>query len=351
MDITFDLGTARAFGAPAAIASMRNRDEDFRVEEQLRFAPAGAGTHDWLLVEKRGLNTRDVVTRLARFAGVRAVDVGYAGQKDRYALTRQWFSVSASGREPRDWRTFDVEGVKVIEVTRHSKKLKRGQLLGNHFCVTLRGLKADRAGLENRIETIASSGVPNYFGPQRFGRGGANLIAAARMFSENRRVRDRHARGMYLSAARAHLFNQVLKNRVETGSWNRVLPGDLLMFDDSRSRFAATGDEGDADPRIARLDLHPTGPLWGKGPVETDGQVAELERQVASEHALLRDGLASAGLEADRRALRLAVRDLSYEFVDSDALLLSFTLRAGAYATTVLAELADVADAAINRGS
>ena len=344
-DETFDLGLTHALGTPGATARIRVRPEDFSVEEALRFEPAGEGAHAWLRVEKRGMDSFHVAKLLARHASVRPVDVGYAGQKDRHAVTTQWFSVNLGGRADPDWHALDGEALKVLRVTRHAKKLRRGQIWENRFRITLRGIRGDRAALDASLRRIASRGVPNYFGPQRFGRDGANLERAVEMFSAGRRVRNRQARGMYLSAARAHVFNRVLCERVALGNWNRALNGDVLMFDDSRSRFPVD-DDATQDPRLDRLELHPTGPLWGRGSPDSGGAAAEIERRASADLGVLTEGLESAGLDADRRALRLAVREFAFEVVEDDALTLAFALRPGSFATAVLFEVAEVSDAA-----
>ncbi|MDX1513024.1 MAG: tRNA pseudouridine(13) synthase TruD [Gammaproteobacteria bacterium] len=343
-DVDLDFSTAlfRAFGGPVARARTRDRNEDFRVDEVLRFEPDGEGDHAWLRIEKQALNTRDVARRLARHAGVKPVDVGFAGQKDRRAVARQWFSVNLSGLTEPDWRSLENECLRILAITRHGKKLRRGQLAGNRFLITLRDVEGDRAVLEALLGRVSVEGVPNYFGPQRFGRGDANIKACVNMVVNAERVRDRYRRGMYLSAGRAWIFNQVLSARVAGGTWNAGLPGDILMFDDSRGRFLADPDESTGDPRIPTLELHPTGPLWGRGSPETKADAGALERDVAGRYFPLCKGLEAAGLESDRRALRLKVQDLDYRMDETGVVELSFFLRAGAFATTVLAELFDL---------
>ena len=337
----FSKPESRAYGAVSASASIRVRNDDFQVDEVLRFAPEGDGPHVWLQIEKSGLNTMDVAKALARHVGVRGADVGFAGQKDRHAVTRQWFSVNLGNRAEPDWHAAGNERFKVVSAIRHGKKLRRGQLLGNRFSLTLRNIVGNQAELESRLGQIAGGGVPNYFGPQRFGYDGRNLRACIDMFASGKRARDRYRRSMYLSAGRSWLFNRVLSQRVREGTWNRALVGDILMFDDSRSRFAAEDKNECNDPRLGTLDLHPTGPLWGKGSPETAFGPGALERAVALEYSQLSEGLETAGLESDRRPLRLSVKDLSHTFDADEALHIEFVLRAGAFATTVLGELVD----------
>lgn len=336
-DPTIEL--AYAYGTPEADAVIRARPEDFVVEEVLGFEPSGEGEHAYLKIKKCGLNTRAVAQMLARHAGVRSMDVGFAGMKDRNAVTTQWFSVGLAGRNDPDWDALQSDALEVVKTMRHGKKLRPGQLKLNRFRINLSDIHGDRETIKARLDSIASGGVPNYFGPQRFGQNGANLDAAREVFLGKRKVRDRRLKGIYLSAARAQVFNQVLSARVASGSWNRALPGDVLMFDDSRSRFTTEGEDMAGDPRIETLELHPTGPLWGSGSPDTNGEVAAMEREAAESLTELTAGLEAAGLKADRRALRLRVSALEYEGSGAQGIAMTFALRPGAFATAVLREI------------
>jgi tRNA pseudouridine13 synthase len=346
-DPTIDL--AYAFGPPEACAVIRARPEDFEVEEVLRFQPGGEGEHAYLRVKKRGLNTLAVAKAIARHAGVRVMDVGFAGMKDRNAVTSQWFSIALAGRSEPDWGALTGDRLEVVERGRHTKKLRPGQLMQNRFRITLRSIYGDAEGIKARLDRIGSEGAPNYFGPQRFGRDGANLDAARELFRGVRRVRKGKLKGIYLSAARAQIFNQVLSARVSSGSWNRVLPGDVLMFDDSRSRFPTPDEIILADARIEQLELHPTGPLWGRGSPDASGEAAAVERRAAEAFSDLAQGVEAAGLKADRRALRLRVADLHYQETGEVSATLSFALRPGAFATAVLREVARVQVAMVDQ--
>ncbi|HSS65403.1 MAG TPA: tRNA pseudouridine(13) synthase TruD [Gammaproteobacteria bacterium] len=330
---------AHAFGSPKADAVIRAQPEEFEVEEVLRFEPAGKGGHVYLRIRKRGLNTRDVAKALARQADVRPIDVGFAGMKDRNAVATQWFSVGLAGRDDPDWGAINSDALEVLQVTRHEKKLRPGQLMLNRFRIVLRDIRGDGDEIDARLDRIGSEGVPNYFGPQRFGRNGANLDAARELFKDLRLVRDRKLKGIYLSAARAQVFNHVLSTRVAAGSWNRALSGEVLMFDDSRSRFTTHGEDLDADPRIGKLELHPTGPLWGRGSPDASGEAAAVERRAAAALSDLTSGLEKAGLKADRRALRLRVDALEYGECGDRCVTVAFSLRPGAFATAVLREV------------
>ena len=333
----------RAWGLPPLQAMLRRYPEDFRVDEELGFEPDGEGEHRFLRLEKANANTAWVAGQLAKFAGVDVRNVGYSGLKDRHALTRQWFSVQLPPRSTVDWTTFHVEGVRVLEVTANRRKLRRGVHRSNRFQIVLRGARGASAAVAERLAQIAEQGVPNYFGEQRFGRGAANL-ALADALMEGRRL-SRGRKSLALSAARAWLFNQVLERRVADGSWHRLRSGDCAGLDGSGSVFAVVRADAELARRAASLDVHPTGPLWGKGALSTSGEVEALEREVAAQFASLAAGLERLGLDQQRRPLRVAVRDLAWNEA-YDALELSFRLPCGAFATAVLRELADYRDAA-----
>jgi tRNA pseudouridine13 synthase len=333
---------ARAWGDPPASGLLRAAPEDFQVTEIPLLEPDGGGEHVWLLVRKRLQNTVDVAATLARCAGVPLRDVSYAGLKDRQAVTEQWFSVHLPGNAAPDWSAIGSPDVSILRAARHSRKLRRGALRGNRFRIVVRDLNADPALLRQRLETIAAEGVPNYFGEQRFGRDGSNLRTAERLFRNPRMRLSRHQRGLVLSAARSLLFNAVLSRRVSEGSWNRALPGDALQLLGSHSFFVATAVDAELEQRVATHDVHPTGPLYGRGTAAVAGDPLALETAVLAGYPDWLVGLEAAGLKQERRALRLTFDDLTWEQPAGDVLSLEFSLPAGAYATSVLRELLSV---------
>lgn len=332
---------SRAHGAPPLHGRLRAQPEDFIVEEALGYVADGAGEHVLLTVQKREANTAWVAQQLARFAGVDARSVGYAGRKDRHALTTQSFSVHLPGRSDPDWGALQLPGVRVLAAQRHGRKLKRGALDGNRFVLRIRAVTGERVAAEQRLARMRDVGVPNAFGAQRFGRGGDNADAARRMFA-GRRV-ARAEREMLLSAARAYLFNLVLDQRVRDGNWNLGMPGELWALAGSRAWFGPQNPDPALLLRLADFDIAPSGPLWGAGPSPAGDACARIEDAIADAHADLAQGLARAGLEHARRALRLDLRGLTWQWLDAD-LELRFALPAGAYATAVLRELLDDAD-------
>lgn len=321
-----------AFGAPSLTGVLRSRAEDFVVEERLGFEPAGEGPHVLLWVEKRGANTDWVAKQFARRAGCRPMDVGYSGMKDRHALARQWFSVPAPKHDV-DWRALDIEGVRVLDVHAHHRKLRRGAHDANRFVLTVRNVSGDD-DLDARIEQVRANGVPNYFGPQRFGRAGDNVARAV----------DGVRGGIHLSAARSFLFNAVLAERVRAGNWNRLLPGEAVQLDGSGSFFLAETLDETLHQRLDAFDIHPSGPMLGRGELPSAGDAAALEKRTFAGFPELPALLEHAGLRQERRALRLAVRELAVERPEADVVVLAFELAAGAFATSAIRELITTID-------
>lgn len=332
----YSLDFPYAHGTPVAEGVIRSTDDDFEVEELLGFEPSGQGEHLYLWIEKRDNNTQWVAGQLARWADLRPQDVGYAGLKDRRAVTRQWFSLWSPGRELPDPQALALPGVRVLRALRHDRKLKRGMHLGNRFRLVLRQL-TPCAALEGRLEAIARAGVPNYYGEQRFGIGGGNLDGAEQLLSGGRRVKDRNRRGLLLSAARSYLFNQVLAERVRLQNWNAYLDGDRLMLAGS-TNLLSLEESATAAARVARAELHPTAPLWGRGRALVEGDSLALETAILAPFASWMDGLERAGLTRERRALRLLPDGMRWQWLDAESLAISFLLPPGTFATSVLRE-------------
>ncbi|MEJ7137874.1 tRNA pseudouridine(13) synthase TruD [Amphibiibacter pelophylacis] len=308
-----------AYPASGASAMLKVHHEDFVVTELPLQLPSGAGEHIWVEVEKSGANTVYVAQQLALAAGVNEWDVGYAGLKDRHAITRQWFSIylpSGKTGETPDLTPLAHPEFRVLSQSRHVKKLRPGDLQGNRFRIVLREVSGERQALEANLQAVATQGVPNYFGAQRFGFDGGNVELGRAMLAREIRVRNPKKKGIYLSAVRSFVFNEVLALRIAQGLWGKSLPGDVMT------------DTG-----------QPTGPLWGRGRVSTSGDAQALENSVAERHAILCNGLEYAGLDQERRALVASPADMSWEWPQADQLVISFTLPAGTYATSVLGEI------------
>ena len=330
-----------AHGSPLFQGLIKQSPKDFEVVECLDFELSGDGEHDFLWIEKEGANTAWVAKALAKYAGVPERDAGYAGLKDRQAVTRQWFSVRRPDGSGTDWESFELAGVSILESTRHLKKLKRGAHSGNRFRIAVRAADAPSSDIDERLKLIRDSGVPNYFGPQRFGRGGNNLQLAGQVFAGKRMKRAQ--RSIALSAARSFVFNEILSARVSDGSWNEALPGEAFNLDGTGSFFVGEEIDEELIERLHSMDIHPTGALWGRGESKCRDAAAKLEQAVADSWPELTNGLEKAGLTMSRRPLRLAVGDLSWE-ISGNTVWIEFHLRRGSYATSVIRELANVND-------
>lgn len=335
----------RAHGATLGSGVLRQRPEDFIVEEELGFVADGGAGHVLLRVEKRGLDTLEVVRRLARAGGVAPRDVGFAGLKDRHAVTRQWMTVPSRPRAAPEWADFGEErddgaGYRVLEALPQSRKLKRGALKGNRFRIVVGDVHVDGDALAARSLAIGSRGVPNYFGAQRFGRDYANLARVEAWLAGAEAPREREARAFLYSTARSIVFNRVLAARVVDGSWERLLPGEFVNLDRSRSYFVAPEVDATLEARLASGDIHPTGPLVGRGE-SPGGHCGDIEAAALRPEARLAEALVGAGLEAARRPLRVVPRGFVASVAGTE-LTLEFSLPAGAYATTVIAELVTV---------
>ncbi len=306
----------RAFPDPTNKALYRQLPEHFQVNETLSFKPSGEGDHLYLYIEKRNTNTDWLARELAQKAGIRSVEVGYAGRKDRYAVTRQWFSLHLPSSKSIDPMTFQSNDYHVIEHSRHTHKLRKGEITFNQFKLQLTEFEGDFLSFEKRLRLISEKGFPNYFGPQRFGYQSGNIDKARDMLSGKVRVHDRNKRSIYLSAARSYLFNLVLAKRIENNCWLTPIQGDVFW------------DDG----------LTITGPMPGDGINSVVDNALALESQVLAEQQSLYDGIANSRIQWHRRALRVIPTDVSCK-ENEFGVEISFSLRTGTFATSLLKEL------------
>lgn len=350
-----------AYRLPALSGIFRQSPQDFCVDEVLGFPLTGQGEHQCLHVEKISHNTHWVLAALAEYAGVSEKDIGYCGRKDRHAITRQWFSLYCPpvsklspelARQPVDWTQFSMEGVQILSVDKHAKKLRLGDHAHNQFTITLKDVRTgtgscrspfpspshssiatasaslaehealpslsseDQQNITAEIIRTLKQGVPNYFGAQRFGREGNNLVMAndwlVRGISPPRKQRS-----MILSAARSYIFNQVLAHRVSNGTWKTALVGDVVNA------------------------VYPTGPLWGRGRLATKDDALEMEKIAIGDLAQWCERLEHLGLNQERRELVLTPDEIEVQWKGND-LYLSFSLPSGTFATAILAEVAQL---------
>ena len=370
---------AYAFRSPEYSAHLKTIPEDFVVDEISNTELSGTGEHLWCWVEKQQQNTDWVAGKLAKWAQTSKKNIGYAGQKDRHALTCQWFSINLAGKQDPDIANFNVDGVRVIELKRHHRKLQRGDLKGNRFKITLRNFesilgKVDafdllQSNLETRLNQIKKYGFPNYFGEQRFGWQGNNLLEAEKLFiasadkdafrkqKQRKNQNQRHKQGLYISAARSWMFNELLSHRVELQNWNQCIDGDLVKINSECKSLASKINE-----RVYRLEnlidgvskheLQPAGTLFGDAPLKTQGLAYELEKQVQLKYANWMQGLQNMRAQADCRALQVFPQNFNWQWTSTHQqnnneaekqqkleLVLDFALPAGSFATALLREL------------
>ncbi|HEY9018374.1 tRNA pseudouridine(13) synthase TruD [Thiomicrospira sp.] len=333
-----------AYGEPAAHARIKSQPADFQVEETLAYSLTGEGEHLWLWLEKQGENTDWAAQQLAKWAGIRLRDIGYAGLKDRHGITRQWFSLYLPGRENPDFSTFQFDSMRILKHIRHQRKLQTGGLSGNRFILTLRDVSGDQAEIEQRLEQIKTQGVPNYFGEQRFGRNEHNLAMAQRLFDGELTRLKPAQRGLYISAARSFLFNEILAERVRQNAWHQAWSGDVFQLEGSEKWFVDDGSI-ELSTRVKQLDIHPTGALVGSGDLASQHAALKLETQVLSKHQAWCQALTDLGLKQERRALRMLPKNLSWQWLDNKVLQVDFGLAPGRYATVVMRELAKLSTA------
>lgn len=333
---------AFAYGRPENGAVLKAEPADFHVSEQHAFSLTGEGEHLWLWVEKIGQNTDWVAKQIAKWAGVTQKEVGIAGKKDRQAVTQQWMSLHLPGKQDPELDHLEVPGVRILKTIRHNRKLQTGGLSGNRFTLILRDITGDLDSIEHRLRQITAKGVPNYFGEQRFGNDFQNLAKATALFQGQIKSPKRHQKSLYISAARSWIFNEILSQRVQQGTWDYALPGDVFQLEGSQKWFA---DDGDASvsKRVAEGDIHPTGALTGRGVLPSQSDAFQVEQSVLEKHPIWQAGLEKLGLKQERRALRVLPKKMTWKWLDTQTLTLSFELPAGSYATMVVRELFDLA--------
>lgn len=331
-------------GTPLQSAVLRHHNRDFVVDELFNLSDADDGQHCYLQLARSGLSTVELAKNLAHKLGVASADIGYAGMKDKFAVTRQWFSVPAPMRGAEgdvrfeaavaslpqiegDWHSIgesgETDAYAVTDVRRQTRKLRRGDHAGNQFSIRLKGISLDDA-LASALKNIAEQGAPNYFGHQRFGNDGNNVQRALDWLPGQRRSRRSFQRGLHLSVLRAQLFNHVLSQRVLAQNWNLCLPGE------------------------DKLDGAPSGPMWGRGRLSCRAEAAELERACLLPWWPVALALEHTGLAQQRRALVARPIDLTWReepasATEAAAVRVEFSLAPGSFATSILREIASFA--------
>ena len=338
----------RLHGEPLCHGRIKSFADDFIVEEELGFELTGDGEHHLLWVEKYNTNTAFVAEQLAKFSGIALRDISYAGRKDKFARTRQYFSVYQGKHRAPDWQHFEHPDIRILSTTRHNKKLRTGALKGNRFSLIIRELgQVNEAQLTQRMQEIESQGVPNYYGQQRFGEMhtkdkvilNGNLDLGMRM-AKGEPIKNRNKRSMAISALRSYLFNEATSKRIEHSLHTTILRGDALQLTGSNSYFIVGEDESmeTLNTRLAARDIAITAPLVGSGKLNTKSTALSLEQETLAQHSDIVTALSSIGLKQERRPIILYPRDIRWD-LSSEFLSLSFSLPSGCFATSVLREI------------
>lgn len=346
---------AFAGAPPAGSALIKQEFIDFQVDEELGFDFTGSGEHLCVQVRKTDVSTPDVARRLSETTGVPLAEIGYAGMKDRRGVCSQWFSLQLPPEQESRLAAVEDETLSLLTSQRNSRKLKIGSHRRNHFAIRLRDCEGGREVFEAQLLQLQQTGVPNYFGAQRFGRDLSNLTQVAALMQEvmagdagaavktgGRNFR----RGMLYSAARSYLFNLVLSRRLEAGNWDRYVEGDVLNLNGTERCFRVNPESAwdeVLEKRLQSFDIHITGPLAGENDPKdkylSRAEAADIEGAVLQQYPTLVQGLKRCGLTAARRALRFQPIDLAWEWEEDAVLQLRFSLSKGCYATSLLREL------------
>jgi tRNA pseudouridine13 synthase len=325
---------------PGVGGRIKVHPQDFEVEEIPAYEPSGAGDHLYLWIEKTDLGAEYFVRQVARRLNIPNGEVGTAGLKDRRAVTRQWISVPGACESAVS--QLDGDGVRVLRVSRHTNKLKPGHLKGNQFRILIRDASPsiETTPILNRIR---AQGLPNFYGPQRFGRDGETArLGMALLRGEPTKVRNPFLKKLALSAAQSQLFNDYLSRRMADGLFRAVLSGDVMAKWPAGGMFTAE----DVPAEQARFDRRETvtaGPMFGRKTFPAKGDAAEREARVLDTAGLSRSSFEGFGklVTGTRRHNLVYIDDLSAIW-DSEGLRLTFTLPAGSYATVLLREVMKV---------
>lgn len=323
---------------PGIGGRVKSAPEDFVVVEAPLYEPSGTGEHIYLRHRRAGSTTQDLAHRLAREFGLRPFDVGVAGLKDKIAVAEQTFSLPLPKADIEDVRTRAAAVLpgEVLWAKRHGNKLRRGHLLGNRFEALVRGVRADarldaeRIGLE-----LVRLGVPNFYGEQRLGTDGRNVeIGRAKLNDDSR---DWLA-NLHRTAWQADLFNVWLLERLEAGTSRTVILGDVAKRLDNGALFDVTDAAAEVE-RAERLEITPSGPLFGKDMRRAAHAAAEHEERILATNGIAWSALEKSRLLGSRRAARVLLAEFSCREAE-EGLWISFRLSKGSYATVVLREFA-----------
>ena len=320
------------------LGKIRQQPNDFRVDEIPAYTPSGNGDHLFVRFEKTGLNTPQAVAELARALDADPAQAGWAGLKDRHAVTTQWASLF--GADPDRALALELPGVRVLEAHRHPHKIRTGHLRANRFRIRVVSAPEALPVAQQVIAELATTGAPNYYGEQRFGIDDGNLERALRWLREGGPPpRDRFQRKLLVSTWQSSLFNRWLAERVESTGLGRARAGDLMRKEDSGGMFVAE-DLAAAQLRMDGWEISPTGPMFGSKMRWPEADAERFERALWAEHGLDDATVSRLGAlaEGTRRVARIRPAETLVEG-DADGVVLAFVLPKGAYATVILREL------------
>lgn len=341
-------------GLPGVGGSLRASSHHFIVEEIPLYEASGEGQHLYVNITKEGMTSRDVEMGLARVFGIANRDVGSAGMKDKHARTTQTFSLLVGHVDEAFVQAVPERIAAKLPVTvnwarLHKNKLKRGHLLGNRFAITITDLAVPPAEALIRAQAIIAlleqRGLPNFYGPQRLGREGANVVRGAELLQNKQHVPDRWLRNLLLASVQSYLCNRYLTQRVLDGSYDHLLLGDIAKKVETGGLFEVTDVEAE-NPRYTAQEISFTAPMYGPEMWAAAGPSGQLEQDVLAANGFSMEQLTKARLTGTRRMGRLRLTDLAVE-VNADVLVVRFSLPKGAFATTLLRELMKNDDGAL----
>ncbi len=331
----------------SATGTIRNKPEDFQVTELNDIDLSGEGEHLWLYIQKTSNNSIWVSKQLANVCQVPQKQVAFAGQKDRHAITKQWFSIQLPKiSDPDKIQSALGEGIQIIKSGKHSRKIKTGQLDANAFEIVIRDITGDKQQIENNIQNIIKNGVPNYFGSQRFGHDMGNITKCQDWFAGKYKVKSRNLKSLLISTARSHIFNLIVAKRIQQNTWDKCINGDILQLNKSHSWFPSSDASADEiKKRLNEFDIHLSAAMWGIDAVQSLDDCAQLENSIAKDFPIYQQGFEKFRLKQDRRAMRICPLDFKHLWQDENTLQINFKLLPGAYATGIMREILNIKDA------
>ena len=335
---------------PGTGGVIRTEIDDFIVDEVPAYEPCGDGEHTYFGIEKRGIATTNMANQLAQKLGLRPRDVSFAGRKDTHAVTRQTFCVHNVPLETIE--ALELDNARVLWVSRHRNKLRMGHLRGNRFTIRIRDVTQNAAArAEAILERLARCGVPNAYGPQRFGNHGDNQIVGYHLLRHDtealkamgiRRPRRRMF-DFYISALQSSLFNQVVAARINAGTLDTVITGDIAKKEDTGGIFTVEDAEAEG-PRATAWEISATGPIYGYRMMQAQADAGEFETRILAAIGIALEDFRAVKAQGVRRPMRYNPKNLTWKMDSDDQLIVSFFAPKGSFATMLLRELMKTED-------